>query len=447
MKRDTFIDHLQKVSIIGAGGKMGSGISLLLLQMLAKLNMGSGNGNSTQLILMDTQLDSLKRLEHYLLKQLIKFAEKNIVQLRELTSSDPQIIENADVISAFSEMAQALIHFTTDLQAIKDSTLVFEVAVENPDLKIKILKSLKSICNNKTFYLTNTSSIPISTLEQETGLTSRIMGCHFYNPPAVQKLIETIKTKNTQKTLEEFTGMLGKQLGKILIPSMDQAGFIGNGHFIREGLFALKKVEEFTKEMEIHEAFAWVNHITNNYMLRPMGIIQLLDYVGLDVFAKITGVMQQYIPEEDFSSNILHTLIEHQIMGGQHGSGTQKNGIFKYENNQLACLYNWTDKKYYNISDSWYTECIEKLGPLPALHKPWKTLMKSPSKNKQLQEYFTQLTKSSTKGAAICLEFLRESRQIAQNLVKEKVAASIEDVNNVLCLGFYHAYGPINEMY
>jgi 3-hydroxyacyl-CoA dehydrogenase len=39
---------------------------------------------------------------------------------------------------------------------------------------------------------TNTSSIPIADLNRAASLDGVIIGLHFYNPPAVQKLIEII---------------------------------------------------------------------------------------------------------------------------------------------------------------------------------------------------------------------------------------------------------------
>ncbi len=44
---------------------------------------------------------------------------------------------------------------------------------------------------------TNTSSIPIAEIDQQARLGGRIMGFHFYNPPAVQKLVELIRATST----------------------------------------------------------------------------------------------------------------------------------------------------------------------------------------------------------------------------------------------------------
>src|SRR6185295_15214336 len=100
------------------------------------------------------------------------------------------------------------------------------------------------VCPPDAYFLTNTSSIPISALSQSAELGGRLLGYHFYNPPAVQKLVEVITARNTEPALVELGNELGKLLEKTLVPSHDVAGFIGNGHFIREGLFALERFRE-----------------------------------------------------------------------------------------------------------------------------------------------------------------------------------------------------------
>jgi len=107
---------------------------------------------------------------------------------------------------------------------------------------------------NKPWFLTNTSSIPIGYLDKEAKLDGRVLGVHFYNPPAVQKLVEVIKTDNTDPELPEFATMFIKSLRKIEVPSYDFAGFIGNGHFMRDALYGMSEATKLTAQMSFVEA-------------------------------------------------------------------------------------------------------------------------------------------------------------------------------------------------
>ena len=66
----------------------------------------------------------------------------------------------------------------------------------------------------------------------------------------------------------------------MVVPSNDVAGFIGNGHFMRDILYATREVEKLQKEFGFVEAIYAMNRISQDYLIRPMGIFQLIDYVG-----------------------------------------------------------------------------------------------------------------------------------------------------------------------
>ncbi len=79
----TFDERLQNVAIIGAAGKMGSGISLLLAQEMARLkNKPENKDKNYRLYLIDINLDHLAGLQQYLRAQLVKAGEKACVMLR-----------------------------------------------------------------------------------------------------------------------------------------------------------------------------------------------------------------------------------------------------------------------------------------------------------------------------------------------------------------------------
>ena len=75
------------------------------------------------------------------------------------------------------------------------------------------------------------------------------------------------------------------------MPSNDVAGFIGNGHFMRDALHGVAEVERLAAECGFVEAVYMVNRVSQDFLVRPMGIFQLIDYVGLDVCQCILGVM------------------------------------------------------------------------------------------------------------------------------------------------------------
>ncbi len=98
------------------------------------------------------------------------------------------------------------------MEAAHKSNLIFEAVSENRALKVKLLSDIDKNNPNKAWYFTNTSSVPINLIESEAGLDGRILGFHFYNPPAVQRLVELI---TTEKTLEEATAFANEYAKKL----------------------------------------------------------------------------------------------------------------------------------------------------------------------------------------------------------------------------------------
>ncbi len=443
-KEVNMLDNLLKrVAVIGAGGKMGRGISFLLLQEMSQKLFTESD---LKLTLIDVDEKSLLGLKTYLKNQLVKFAEKNIIYLRDLYSKNESLIDNKEIIDDFVEKSLSIVREGTELNSAKDAKLVFEAILENVDLKIKIFSSLSQICSSETYFFSNTSSIPISVLDSLSCLHGRIIGYHFYNPPPVQKLVEVIPASTTKKELIEIGFELGKRLKKILVTSMDKAAFIGNGHFLRDVSYVLEKLDSL--KIPKVEAIYCMNRISQDFMLRPMGIFQLLDYVGIDVADFIYAIMEKYLPSEKFEHRLIGEMVRNKIKGGQFADGSQKDGFLKYENNKPVGVYSLEEGRYilFNEGD-WRKKCDEKLGSLPKSHLTWKVLSKDKQKEEKLSFYFKELFQMTTWGAELAKEYLIYSKKIAQKLVEEGVAKSTLDVNLVLMNGFYHLYGAVNQYY
>ncbi|MCG8410904.1 MAG: 3-hydroxyacyl-CoA dehydrogenase family protein, partial [Bacteroidales bacterium] len=332
-----YADKLRNVTIIGAAGKMGSGIVLLTALELAKLSLTDENRDKSFVLnALDLNEDSLKGLMGYLNTQVSKLAEKKFDSIKGFY---PNISDEKKIQEQYVKDVLSIVNTTSNMGVAKDSTLIFEAAVENPELKIKIFNQMEEINTNKPVYFTNTSSIPIHLLNNESNLEGRVVGVHFYNPPAVQRLVELIPCSETHKEVLDFANTFAKNLRKVVVFSNDIAAFVGNGHFTRDILFAANKVKELSNEMSTVEAIYIMDKISREYLIRPMGIFQLCDYVGIDVCFNILKVMAQHIEGEDLHSELLAQLMDLKVIGGQNSDGSAKDGIMKYEKGRPVAIF------------------------------------------------------------------------------------------------------------
>ena len=84
--------------------------------------------------------------------------------------------------------------------------LIIEAIPEKYDLKVSLFKQLDSVCKESSIFASNTSSISISNLGNETNRPNKIIGMHFMNPVPIMKLVEVIKTIHTSNdTLKIIT--------------------------------------------------------------------------------------------------------------------------------------------------------------------------------------------------------------------------------------------------
>ena len=153
---------------------MGNGIAHVCAQ----------SGNKTLLLdINDNQLqDAISNIKNNLKRQL----KKNIINQGEMN----QILNN--------------IQTTTDLNMCKDFDLIIEAIPEKFELKSSLFKELDKICNKNTVFATNTSSISISNLANQTRRDAKFIGMHFMNPVPVMKLVEIIKGDHTSKETSQF---------------------------------------------------------------------------------------------------------------------------------------------------------------------------------------------------------------------------------------------------
>jgi 3-hydroxyacyl-CoA dehydrogenase len=445
----TYEERLQNVSVLGAAGKMGSGILLLTAVEMADLSLQPENKEKTFVLnAIDVSPSGLAGLMKYLKEQVRKIAEKKTVWLRKMYADRDDLVENFDIIDEYIFDVMNVVRPSTAIEVAYQSNIIFEAIIENKDIKVKLFSQIDKNSLATPWFFTNTSSVPINILENEAGLDGRILGFHFYNPPAVQRLVELITTDKTKKEVEEFALAYADKLKKVIVPSNDHAGFIGNGHFMRDAIHGLTEAEALSKEKNIplYKAIYMINKVSQDYLVRPMGIFQLIDYVGIDVVSFIMSVMNPHHPDEEISHHLLNKMLEQGVKGGQFSSGAQKDGFLKYKGGRPMAYWDMHKQEYVEL-EKFQAECDEMLGSLPDSAVAWKSILRNKNKEELVAAFVNDLKTMDDLGAKLAIKYGRRSKEIGEQLVGRKVANNSDDVNTVMLTGFFHAYGPVNNFF
>jgi 3-hydroxybutyryl-CoA dehydrogenase len=439
-----YAERLENVAVLGAAGKMGSGIVLLLAMEMADLWLKPENRSRRPVLhAVDVSHEALGGLVTYLREQVQKAAEKKIVGLRKVYAGRADLVDNADIVRQYVVDALDIVRPTTQLAAAAEANVIFEATPEDLGLKLNLLSRTATDNPGNPWVFTNTSSIPIEEIDEKARLGGRIMGFHFYNPPAVQKLVELIRSRTTADAVAAFAEALCRNLRKVVVPSADVAGFIGNGHFMRDLLHGVAEVERLSATMPFVEAVYSVNRVSQDFLVRPMGIFQLADYVGIDVCQLIMAVMNPRLSGANLHSALIDRFMTLGVRGGQNHDGSQKDGFLQYAKGKIVGVYDPDAKRYVPTSD-FQAACDARLGPLPEPAVAWKDVVRDKGKDARLSQFFGALKSMKTAGAELALAYGARSREIGLKLVSDGVARDANDVNQVLLTGFFHAYGPIN---
>ncbi len=204
-------------------------------------------------------------------------------------------------------------------KACRNADIVVEAVFEDPRVKEQVFSTLDKVCPPKAILASNTSSISIAKLAASTRRPEKVLGLHFFNPVPTMKLVELIRGEQTsQEAVSAATGFV-ETLGKTVVQSADKTGFIVNRAlmpFINECVKLLD--EKVASSQDIDKAFVLgANH--------PMGPLQLVDFIGLDVVVSVLRVLESEYGECFQPAESLLRMVSE----GRLGRKTKK-GFYEY---------------------------------------------------------------------------------------------------------------------
>jgi 3-hydroxybutyryl-CoA dehydrogenase len=102
------------------------------------------------------------------------------------------------------EKAASKVNVVKDLaDALRDADLVIEAVPENLELKRSVWAQLDSLAPKQALLATNSSSIPVSRIENATARPEKCLNIHFYQPGIGMNIVDVMGgTKTSPETIE-----------------------------------------------------------------------------------------------------------------------------------------------------------------------------------------------------------------------------------------------------
>jgi 3-hydroxybutyryl-CoA dehydrogenase len=155
--------------------------------------------------------------------------------------------------------------------------LVIEAAPESLALKRELFAGLSDVVGAECVLATNTSSIPVTAIAGAAANPSRVVGMHFFNPPALMRLLEVVAGDESSEEALAVARGVGEAMGKDVILASDGPGFLVN----RCGRPFLLEAQRL-----VVEGIATVEQVDRICRMAGgfrMGPFELSDLVGVDV--------------------------------------------------------------------------------------------------------------------------------------------------------------------
>lgn len=202
---------------------------------------------------------------------------------------------------------------TTDAADLSDVDIVIEAVTEREEIKRTVFSELDPLLPPEAILATNTSALSVTRLAEVTGRADRVAGLHFFNPVHRMPLVEIITTDTTSSETLSRLVTLVRGLGKTPLRVADQPGFLVNrvlAGYLDEAVRLVcegHSVEKIDKSMR---SFGM-----------PMGPLQLLDQIGLDVALHVASGTTDPSDHSGPTPARLEKMVEEGLFGVKTGAG------------------------------------------------------------------------------------------------------------------------------
>lgn len=205
---------------------------------------------------------------------------------------------------------------SSDWAALGDCDLVIEAVAEDLAVKRQLFAEMDRACRPGAVLSTTTSSLPVIECAMRTSRPQDVIGLHFFNPAPRMRLVEVAQTVLTAPSVIATARAACESLGKRPVDCADRSGFIVNAllfPYLNRAVTMLQENHATDGEMEMVMKQGW------GY---PMGPLQLLDVIGLDVALAIQRQLHETFRDPALApARYLESLVQSGHLGRKTGQG------------------------------------------------------------------------------------------------------------------------------
>lgn len=140
-------------------------------------------------------------------------------------------VERGRLAAGDAGAAMGRIHSETTLAGLADCELVIEAVFERVDIKHALYRELAPVLRDDAILATNTSCLRVGALADGVADPARFLGLHYFNPPAVNPIVEVVRGERTDAAAFDAALAFCHATGKQTVACRDRNGFALNRFF------------------------------------------------------------------------------------------------------------------------------------------------------------------------------------------------------------------------
>lgn len=158
---------------------------------------------------------------------------------------------------------------------VRQADVIIEAIFEQLEAKQALLAEIEARAGPDALLASNTSSLKLAEIAAKLRNPARLVGIHFFNPVAQMPLVEVVAGERTAPEVAQKAAAFVRRIDKLPLPVRDAPGFLVNAVLAPYLHEAMRCVDEGISPEAIDAAMLAFG--------MPMGPIELVDTVGLDV--------------------------------------------------------------------------------------------------------------------------------------------------------------------
>jgi 3-hydroxybutyryl-CoA dehydrogenase len=211
--------------------------------------------------------------------------------------------------------ALALLEVEAGLDRVGQADLVLEAVPEDLAVKRAVFADLDKLARPGAVLATGTSGLPVVACARATGRPEDVLGIHFFHPVPAMRLAEVVRTPYTSDRTVAVAGDLCAVLGKRAVHCADRAGFVVNA-------LLLPYLNEAVGLLEQTYAADDIDTVMRDGCGFPMGPLELLDMIGIDICLAVQNRLFEAFQEPDLQPvGLLEDLVRVGYLGRKSQRG------------------------------------------------------------------------------------------------------------------------------